>query len=131
MLHRLLLQFFMCLYSVCVCVCVCERVSVTQTAAPVLHVFVQCVCCNCVCVCVCVCVSECYTDCCSSSSCVYGVCVCVLLMQVLCRRLRQVSQSSVVQRFVAVRGFSAAGSSGSDEPYIAVPSQNSGVKCVL
>lgn len=41
------------------------------------------------------------------------------------------SQSSVVhtlaQRFVAVRGFSAAGSSGSDEPYIAVPSQNSGV----
>lgn len=84
-------------------------VSVTQTAAPVLHVFVQCVCCNTVCVCV--------------------------LIQVLCRRVRQVSQSSVVhtlaQRFVAVRGFSAAGSSGSDEPYIAVPSQNSGVKCIL
>ncbi|CAM4657867.1 unnamed protein product [Leuciscus chuanchicus] len=52
------------------------------------------------------------------------------MASVLCRRVRQVSQSSVVhtlvQRILAVRGFSAAGSSGSDEPYIAVPSQNSG-----
>ncbi|KAG1945881.1 metabolism of cobalamin associated Da [Pimephales promelas] len=52
------------------------------------------------------------------------------MASVLCRRVRQVSQSSVVhtllQRIVAVRGFSAAGSSGSDEPYISVPSQNSG-----
>lgn len=44
------------------------------------------------------------------------------------------SQSSVVhtlvQRIVAVRGFSAAGSSGSDEPYIAVPFQNSGPRTV-
>uniref|UniRef100_A0A672NXR1 Methylmalonic aciduria and homocystinuria type D homolog, mitochondrial-like n=1 Tax=Sinocyclocheilus grahami TaxID=75366 RepID=A0A672NXR1_SINGR len=62
------------------------------------------------------------------------VCGCVLLMQVLCRRVRQRSQSSVVltlaQRIVAIRGFSAAGSSGSDEPYIAVPSQNSGPRTV-
>ncbi|XP_058615757.1 metabolism of cobalamin associated Da isoform X3 [Onychostoma macrolepis] len=56
------------------------------------------------------------------------------MASVLCRRVRQVSQSSVVhtlaQRIVAVRGFSAAGSSGSDEPYIAVPSQNSGPRTV-
>ncbi|XP_016148435.1 methylmalonic aciduria and homocystinuria type D homolog, mitochondrial-like [Sinocyclocheilus grahami] len=57
-----------------------------------------------------------------------------IMASVLCRRVRQVSQSSVVhtlaQRIVAVRGFSAAGSSGSDEPYIAVPSQNSGPRTV-
>lgn len=53
-----------------------------------------------------------------------------MMASVLCRRLRQVSQSSVVQRFVTVRCFSAAGSSGSDEPYIAVPSQNSGPRTV-
>ncbi|XP_026053132.1 methylmalonic aciduria and homocystinuria type D homolog, mitochondrial-like [Carassius auratus] len=56
------------------------------------------------------------------------------MASVLCRRVRQVSQSSVghtlAQRFMAVRGFSAAGSSGSDEPYIAVPSQNSGPRTV-
>ncbi|XP_067271809.1 metabolism of cobalamin associated Da [Pseudorasbora parva] len=56
------------------------------------------------------------------------------MASVLCRRVRQVSQSPVVhtlvQRIVAVRGFSAAGSSGSDEPYIAVPSQNSGPRTV-
>uniref|UniRef100_A0A671NFU5 Zgc:92335 n=1 Tax=Sinocyclocheilus anshuiensis TaxID=1608454 RepID=A0A671NFU5_9TELE len=56
------------------------------------------------------------------------------LMQVLCRRVRQLSQSSVLltlaQRIVVIRGFSAAGSSGSDEPYIAVPSQNSGPRTV-
>uniref|UniRef100_A0A672NYY3 Methylmalonic aciduria and homocystinuria type D homolog, mitochondrial-like n=1 Tax=Sinocyclocheilus grahami TaxID=75366 RepID=A0A672NYY3_SINGR len=56
------------------------------------------------------------------------------MASVLCRRVRQRSQSSVVltlaQRIVAIRGFSAAGSSGSDEPYIAVPSQNSGPRTV-
>lgn len=45
---------------------------------------------------------------------------------VLCRRVRQVSRSSVVQELIhrasAVRAFSAA---GSDEPYIAIPSQDS------
>lgn len=56
------------------------------------------------------------------------------MASVLCRRVRQVSRSSVVhslaQRILAVRGFSAAGSSGSDEPYIAVPSQNTGPRTV-
>ncbi|XP_051766481.1 metabolism of cobalamin associated Da [Ctenopharyngodon idella] len=56
------------------------------------------------------------------------------MASVLCRRVRQVSKSSVIhtlaQRIVAARGFSAAGSSGSDEPYIAVPSQNSGPRTV-
>ncbi|XP_043079157.1 metabolism of cobalamin associated Da [Puntigrus tetrazona] len=56
------------------------------------------------------------------------------MASVLCRRVRQVSQSSVVhtlaQRIVSIRGFSAAGSSGSDEPYIAVSAQNSGPRTV-
>uniref|UniRef100_A0A9J8B5S3 Metabolism of cobalamin associated Da n=2 Tax=Cyprinus carpio TaxID=7962 RepID=A0A9J8B5S3_CYPCA len=54
------------------------------------------------------------------------------MASVLCRRVRQVSQSSVVHTLAQRigRGFSAAGSSGSDEPYIAVPSQYSGPRTV-
>ncbi|XP_056615574.1 metabolism of cobalamin associated Da isoform X1 [Triplophysa dalaica] len=48
------------------------------------------------------------------------------MASVLCRRARQVNRSSVVRALVQrVREFSAAGSSGSDEPFIAIPSQNS------
>ncbi|KTF93126.1 hypothetical protein cypCar_00048304, partial [Cyprinus carpio] len=55
-----------------------------------------------------------------------------IMASVLCRRVRQVSQSSVVHTLAQRigRGFSAAGSSGSDEPYIAVPSQYSGPRTV-
>ncbi|XP_051980507.1 metabolism of cobalamin associated Da [Xyrauchen texanus] len=53
------------------------------------------------------------------------------MASVLCRRARQVCQSSVVHAGMAtVRGFSAAGSSGSDEPYIALPFQHSGTRTV-
>ncbi|XP_051550598.1 cobalamin trafficking protein CblD-like [Myxocyprinus asiaticus] len=56
------------------------------------------------------------------------------MASVLCRRARQVSRSFAVhalaQRMAMLRGFSAAGSSGSDEPYIALPSQDSGPRTV-
>ncbi|TRZ00776.1 hypothetical protein DNTS_034748 [Danionella cerebrum] len=56
------------------------------------------------------------------------------MASVWCRRVRQVSRPSVLhtlaQKIQAVRVFSTAGSSGSDEPYVAVPSPNTGPRTV-
>ncbi|XP_030627106.1 metabolism of cobalamin associated Da isoform X2 [Chanos chanos] len=56
------------------------------------------------------------------------------MANVLCRRARLVSQLPVVhavaQRVISARPFSAAGSSGSDGPYVSLPSQDSGPRTV-
>ncbi|XP_076159332.1 metabolism of cobalamin associated Da [Alosa pseudoharengus] len=55
------------------------------------------------------------------------------MASVLCRRARLVSQISgihVAQRVPLARAFSAAGSSGSDEPYVVVSSQDTGHRTI-
>ncbi|XP_031414550.1 metabolism of cobalamin associated Da isoform X2 [Clupea harengus] len=55
------------------------------------------------------------------------------MASVLCRRARLVSQISGIhgaQRVPPARAFSAAGSSGSDEPYVVVSSQDTGPRTI-